>query len=206
MVDILDTNIFIISIYAPLYVRAVNKFLTNQQDPIPYSLHNEISNQSLILLINFQKISHELKKGISPDKIQELVDLNNSYDNVYSFLKLKSNNFKNIKKLLEVIDLGIQRLITIDTWVETAKFYPENKIKERKILKKYSSSLTKLRRLPELHSEDLRILAILNHIYKKAQKSVNFVTRDQNSIIVRKRDIESEFPFVRLIKISEYLV
>lgn len=205
MACVLDTNIFIISIYSPLYAKAIDKFVTNQQDPLPHSLYNEISNQSSILLINFQKINHELEKGISPDKIQELTDLNNGYGNIYSFLKTGSNDFKNIKKLLEIINLGIQRLITIDAWVETVDFYPENKVEENRILKKYSSSLAKLKRLRELHLADLRILAILNHIYKKAKNFVYFVTRDKNSIIVRKKEIETEFTSVKIIKIKEYL-
>ena len=75
MAYVLDTNIFIISVYSPLYAKAIDKFLTNQQDPIPHTLYNEISNQSSILLINFQKINHELKKNISPNKIQELAEL-----------------------------------------------------------------------------------------------------------------------------------
>ncbi len=204
MIDVLDTNIFILAVYSPLHKRAVNKFIVEQKNPIPYSLYAEISKHCLNLLLSLQKIQHEHNKGISCDKIEELSLLKKYYENIYDFLRQKSNDFKNDKNFEIALNEGIGMLYTIDSWAFTAKHYPENEIIEKNIIQKYTEPIKRLLELDtRLHSNDLNILFVLKHCYKLLE--VRFVTRDKNTLLIRKEEIEKELSTIKLIRVIEYL-
>lgn len=204
MIDVLDTNIFILAIYSPLHKKAVHKFITEQKSQIPYSLYTEILNHCVSLLSSLQKIQREYSKGVSYSKIEELMLLERNYDNGYDFLKQKSNDFKNNKNFEIALNEGIGMLYTIDSWAYTVKYYPENEIVEKNIIQKYAEPIKKLLGLDSrLHPNDLNILFVLKHCYKLLE--VRFVTRDKNTLLIKKEEIEKELATIKLIKVAEYL-
>jgi len=197
--DILDTNIFILAVYSPLHKKAVCKFINENTTPIPFSLYDEILNQTLMLILSFRKILREIEKGVEVNKISEINNLNNGYDNIYIALKQFSNNFQNIEKLKNKLEEGLKVLVHIDSWIQVVRHYPENQQQEKDILKRYSHIKTRL------HHEDLKILTILNHEGLSRNIKIRFITRDKNSIYRYKKEIEEKLPYIQIIKISEYI-
>lgn len=202
--DILDTNIFVISIYDSGYAKAVTKFINENEESLPYSLCNEINNQLLMLLLSFQKIYSDLNEGISVKDIYEFDTLKKDYNNIYNVLENISDNFKNLKALLKFIEKKIGVLLTLQSWSEQIKSYPPEEKTEKHILKKYKPQIDKLKRIPELHYADLKIIVILHHQYHKTKNKASFITRDKN-LLKRKIEIEKEFTSIELLSVNKYL-
>ncbi|MDH3352822.1 MAG: hypothetical protein OEL87_00035 [Nanoarchaeota archaeon] len=204
MVEMLDANIFVLSIYDSTYLKAVKKFISSNGDPLPYSLFNEISSLFSELHILFLEIRSDLKRDVPFDDIQALKDLNNNFDNIVSFLKNKSKDFKDRKSFFEVLDRCLDRIHSIDAWVDTVSRYPDTQTKEREIINKKRALLGRLKKIDGLHNSDLKIIAILNNFYRNNKEKVLFVTRD-NGIYKNKSLLQKYFPSVKIGKISSYV-
>ncbi len=64
MCSLLDTNIFILSIYDDLFLKATKKFIRENKEPIPFSLNWELENKIGDLIVIFHKISFDIGNGI----------------------------------------------------------------------------------------------------------------------------------------------
>lgn len=204
MPDLLDTNVFILSIYDSLYLKAVKKFIEENNEPVPFFLHWELSNKIPDLMITLKKIFYELKKGKDSADISELNYLETKYVNVYNVLKNKTNTFNLKSNFLGILDSSIERLHSINAWIDTVSYYPDNKDRERKILKKNKKLLRRLQKVRGLHYSDLRIICISDNYYKNSSTKLSFITRDKG-ILDNKDILEKEFKSVFIKKVGDFV-
>lgn len=146
MAWMLDTNIFIISIYNPLDLKAFKKFISSNNAPIPGFLMDEIQGKIYELHFLLQKILNSTARRIQLEKINELKELEKYNSNIFNFLKQKSNNFKNISVLQNTIEKALQKIHDIDSWASQIKCYPSNEHNGNEILKKYKTTLKELKK------------------------------------------------------------
>lgn len=204
MPELLDTNTFILSIYDSLYLKAVKKFIKENNEPVPFFLHWELSKKIPDLMVTLKKIFYELKKGTDLSDISELTYLETKYVNVYNVLKNKTNMFKLKPNFLGILDSSIEKLHSINAWIDTVSYYPDNKDREREILKKNKKLLRRLQKVKGLHYSDLRIICISNEYYKKHATKLSFITRDKG-ILDNKDILEKEFKSVFIKKIRDFV-
>lgn len=204
MPELLDTNIFILSIYDPLYLKAVKKFIGENNEPVPFFLHWELSNKIPDLMTTLKKIFYELKKGKDSTDILELNYLETKYVNVYNVLKNKTNTFKLKSNSLSILDSSIERLHSINAWIDIVSYYPDNRNRERKILKKNKKLLRRLQKVKGLHYSDLRIICISDNYYKNSFAKLSFITRDKG-ILDNKNILEKEFKSVLIKKVGDFV-
>ncbi|MDA3836798.1 MAG: hypothetical protein PF542_04195 [Nanoarchaeota archaeon] len=154
--------------------------------------------------MTLKKIYFDLKKNIKIDNIPDAVYLEEKYSNVYNILKSKSNNFKDIKILIGLIDQSIGNLRSIKAWAKIIPYYPDTKIGERKILNNNKKMIgTLCQRVPGLHYVDLRIICIANEYGKKVKSQINFITKD-GGLLTNKNTLENKFPFILINRVSKY--
>lgn len=204
MCFLLDTNIFILSIYEDLFLKATKKFIKNNKDPLPFSLNYEIKEKIDKLIILFQKISFDVGKGKQIIKNKELKILKRDFANIYHILHHKSNNFANENKLIDILIKSIENLYSISSWFDSVKYYPQTKSKEKEILKNNKKLLRKLERIKGIHYADLKILCIANEYAKDNKNKTKFVTRDKG-ILNNKDILEESFEYILIKKVSEYI-
>jgi len=204
MAWVLDTNIFVISIYDSLYLEAFKKFVSSENEPIPSFLLDEIHNKNCELHFLLQKILNSMKRGVLIKKIDELKELRKFYSNIFDFLGRRSRGFGDNIVLMDTMEKCLDRIHDIDSWADKIKCYPSSEHDERAILEKYRDILQKLERIDGLHMADLRIIVILNHMYKGCVENVTFVTRD-GGLYRNKKVLEENFPNIKICKIKRYI-
>ena len=200
----LDTNIFILSIYDQNYLSAFKKFVKDERGPLPLCLHKEITKKITDLITLMGKINSDLNNDIELTNIPEIKDLEINYSNIFNTLKHRTKKFNDKKALSLLLNEFQDKLEDVDSWLDSISHYPEDRLVEKNILKKYKIQLTKLKRVRGLHREDLEILCIANHQKRNTSDKVNFVTRD-GELSHNKNIIEEELQCIKVIKVLDYL-
>ena len=206
MINTIDTNIFIYSIYDNECNKAIKKFLNDKdRGPIPCYLHNEIYNKLVSLIWLFKNSIHSLEKGKRIDQISEFQELKQDFSNVYDYLSNSSSNFSEIKRLLEILKSRTQYTDTLATWLDEIKYYPNNEQEEKGIMNKYKDKKNNLLKFEELHNADLKIVVIFYHYCSRKVMTKGRLVTEDKKLMKRKNEIEKEFDFVKLIRVEEYL-
>ncbi len=204
MCSLLDTNIFILSIYDDLFLKATKKFIRKNKEPIPFSLNWELENKMRDLIVIFRKISFDIGNGIEIVGKKELTFLKKKFPSIYNVLENRSNNFSNEEKLIDILIKSVDILYSISSWLDKVSYYPNKKNEEKKIIKKNRKLLRRLQKVKGLHFADLKIICIANEYSKKSKKKNSFVTMD-GGIIDNKDVLEKEFEFVLIKKVGGYV-
>ena len=182
----------------------MTKFIKENKNPIPFSLHYELENKFQDLIITFKKISFDFVKGKNILEGDEINYLKNNYENIYNVLKSKSKNFKNENILVDVLIKSVDILRSISSWLDTVSHYPSDKGREKRIIKKNKRLLKNLQKVPRLHFADLKIICIANEYAKKLKGKICFITRDKG-ISDNKKILEGKFKYILIKKIGYYV-
>lgn len=203
MIYIIDTNIFIYSIYDNSCNKAILKFLNDEnRGPIPCYLHNEIVNKITTLFWLFKNILEKLNKNEIIDNITEIDELKKDFLNIYDIFFKQKHDKKYIQK---IIDVKIDYTNSLLSWLDEIKYYPNDEQEEKGILNKYEDNRVRLLKFPELHNADIKIVMIFHHYCSKKVMEKGRLATEDKKLLSRKNDIENEFGFISLINIMDFI-